>query len=60
METYKKKKIESYDSLKKIKEYSEVFMKIHNNIRKDKYVIILGISKGTFDNMNKMIFNYII
>jgi len=60
METYKKKKIENDDSLKKIKEYSEVFMKIHNNIRKDKYVIILDISKGTFDNMNKMIFNYII
>lgn len=57
---YKKKKIEKDSELKSIKEYSDVLMKIHNNIRKDKYMIILFIVKNTFDNMNKMIFNYII
>ena len=60
IDIYKKKKIEDYIVLKKLKEYSEVFMKIHNSIRKDKYMIIINLSKKTFDNLNKMIFNYII
>ena len=57
---YKKKKIEKDSELESIKEYSDVLMKIHNNIRKDKYMIILFIVRNTFDNMNKMLFNYII
>ena len=45
VDIYKKKKIEDYLVLKKLKEYSEVFMKIHNNIRKDKYMIVINLSK---------------
>jgi|MEHZ01.4.fsa_nt_MEHZ011137930.1_5 superfamily II RNA helicase len=60
LDTYKKKKIEDYVSLKKIKEYSDVLMKIHNNIRKDKYMITLNLIKNIFSNMNKMTYNYII
>ena len=60
IDIYKKKKIEDYIVLKRLKEYSEVFMKIHNSIRKDKYMVIINLSKKTFDNLNKMIFNYII
>ena len=58
--TYKKRLIEGYDPLVKMKEYSMVLMKIHNNIRKDKYMIIFNIIKNVFANMNKMIYNYII
>ena len=60
LETYKKKKIEDYDMLKKMKEYSLILMDIHNNIRKDKYMIIVNLAKVIFDSMNKMIYNYII
>lgn len=60
LETYKKKKIEDYYLSKKMKEYSDIFIKIHNNIRKDKYALIISISKVVFSNINKMIFNYII
>jgi replicative superfamily II helicase len=60
IDTYKKKKIEEYGSLVIIKEYSEVLMKIHNNIRKDKYAIIITLIKNIFSNMNKMTYNYII
>lgn len=60
LETYKKKKIENYETSKKIKEYSDVLIKVHNNVRKDKYMIIINLSKVIFDHMNKMIFNYII
>jgi superfamily II RNA helicase len=60
IDTYKKKKIEEYGSLVRIKEYSEVLIKIHNNIRKDKYAIIITLIKNIFSNMNKMIYNYII
>ena len=60
LKTYKEKKIMDYELLKKMKEYSDVLIKIHNNIRKDKYMIIIHLSKIIFDNMNKMIYNYII
>ena len=60
LETYKKKKIEDYNMLKKMKEYSLILMDIHNNIRKDKYMIIVNLVKVIFDSMNKMIYNYII
>lgn len=59
-EIYKKKKIEDYEYLKVMKEYSDVFMKMHNNLRKDKYMIVIKTSKEIFDSLNKMIFNYII
>ena len=60
LETYKRKKVDDYKMSKKIKEYSDVLMKIHNNIRRDKYMIIVNLSKVIFDIMNKMVFNYII
>jgi hypothetical protein len=60
MEIYKKKKIEKYEYLHFMKEYSNVFMKMHNNLRKDKYMIIVKNSKDIFDSLNKIIFNYII
>ena len=60
LKTYKGKKIEDYESLRKIKEYSDIFIKIHNNIRKDKYIIIINMSKIIFYNMNHMVYNYII
>ena len=60
LETYKRKRVDDYKMSKKIKEYSDILMKIHNNIRRDKYMIIVNLSKVIFDNMNKMMFNYII
>ena len=60
LETYKRKRVDDYKMSKKIKEYSDILMKVHNNIRRDKYMIIVNLSKVIFDNMNKMMFNYII
>lgn len=60
IDIYKKKKIEEYEMVQKFKEYSETLMKIHNNIRRDKYMIIIGLSKHIFNHINKMIFNYIL
>ena len=60
LETYKSKKLEDYELSKKIKEYCDVLMKIHNNIRRDKYMIIINLCKVIFNNMNKVMFNYII
>jgi hypothetical protein len=57
---YKQKKIEDYELSKKIKEYCDILMKIHNNIRRDKYMIIINLCKVIFNNMNKMMYNYII
>ena len=48
LETYKSKKLEDYELSKKIKEYCDVLMKIHNNIRRDKYMIIIHLSKIIF------------
>ena len=42
------------------REYADVLLKVSNNIRRDKYMIIIGVSKELFSNINSMIFSRII
>ena len=57
---YKLRKI-SHDSMIPIfREYICIFQKIYNNLKNDKYMIILRTTKKIFNEVNKMIFNFII
>jgi len=56
----KMKKITNYDLINKYKLYLDVIMNIHNNIRKDKYLIIAQNCKIVFNDLNRMIFTLII
>ena len=57
---YKQKKIGEVHVVPILKEYLNVLMNLHNTIRKDKYLIIIELSKDIFTTINLMLFNYII
>ena len=57
---YKMKKIDNIHLLYIFREYSDIFMKIYNNLKKDKYMYLLKVSKSLFNEINRMICSYII
>lgn len=59
-EQYKLKKIEDISMIPVFREYLYVLQSIHNNSKKDKYLLIVKNSKLLFDEINRMIFNFII
>ena len=59
-EQYKLKKIRDISMVGIFREYLYVLQCIYNNSRKDKYMIIVKNSKLLFDEINRMIFNFII
>ena len=59
-EQYKLKKIRDISMVGVFREYLYVLQCIYNNSRKDKYMIIVKNSKLLFDEINRMIFNFII
>ena len=59
-ENYKLKKIVQFSMVPVFREYADVLLKVSNNIRRDKYMIIIGVSKELFSNINSMIFSRII
>ncbi len=59
-EQYKLKKIEDISMIHVFREYLYVLQCIYNNSKKDKYLLIVKNSKLLFDEINRMIFNFII
>ena len=57
---YKMKKIDNIHLLYIFREYSDIFMKVYNNLKKDKYMYLLKVSKSLFNEINRMICSYII
>lgn len=59
-ENYKLKKIDDISMVLIFREYVDALKNIYNNSRRDKYLIITKTSKVLFDEINRMIFNFII
>ena len=59
-EQYKLRKIEDISMIHVFREYLYVLQCIYNNSKKDKYLLIVKNSKLLFDEINRMIFNFII
>ena len=60
-EYYSLKKIKDYNDIQYVKEYQNVLMHIHNQVRSPtKYRIIQGLCKQLFNDMNRMVFTKVI
>ena len=57
---YKNKKIQNYSEVNECKKILDILMYIHNNINYQQYMVVMNTMKDIFDNINRMIFNYII
>ena len=57
---YKNKKIQNYSEVNECKKILDVLMYIYNNINYQQYMVVMNTMKDIFDNINHMIFNYII
>ena len=57
---YKLKKISDISMVPIFREYLSVLQNIYNNSKRDKYMLIIKSSKVLFDEINRMVFNYII
>ena len=59
-ECYKLKRIDKYEDIQIIKEHMKVIKYIHNNINNRKYMIIVMTCKVIYNDLNKMVFGFII
>ena len=57
---YKLKKIQDLIHINKYREYISVLLRLYNNIRKDRYLIIIKTSRILFNELNKMTFDKVI
>ena len=57
---YKKKKIENYQEVNRCKIINDIFIKIHNQLNYQQYMITMKLIQEIFNNFNRMIYNYII